>query len=75
MIAVDTGFLFALADADDAWHERARAQLGTTEQGWITTWPVVTETCQLLAARLDPGFAADFLDAAPGRHHVARQRE
>lgn len=52
MIAVDTGFLYALADADDAWHGRARAQQGTAAEGWITTWPVLTETCYLLGRRL-----------------------
>ena len=34
MIAVDTGFLYALVDRDDAWHERAKAMAPTATQGW-----------------------------------------
>ena len=43
MIAVDTGFIYALVDASDRWHTRAKAYVGTAEEGWITTWPVVSE--------------------------------
>ena len=48
MIAVDTGFLFALIDKSDAWHSRAVAALPTVQEGWITTWPVLTEATHLL---------------------------
>jgi len=58
VIAVDSGFLYAIADAGDAWHERALLQRGSVEEGWLTTWPVLTETCHLLASRLGPDFAA-----------------
>jgi len=64
MIIVDSGFLYALADRADRWHERASAQRGTEDEGWITTWPVITETCWLLANRLAPRFAADLIDDA-----------
>ncbi|WP_395700446.1 type II toxin-antitoxin system VapC family toxin [Aquabacterium sp.] len=66
MIAVDSGFLFALADADDAWHERAQAMAGTAEQGWITTWPVLAECCHLLQSRLGPAFASGLIDEVAG---------
>ena len=67
MIAVDTGFLYALADADDAWHARALAQAGTAQEGWVTTWPVLTETCHLLLRRLGGDFAAALMqDVAEG---------
>lgn len=41
MIAVDTGFRYALADARDAWHVRTAAPVHTADEGWITTWPVL----------------------------------
>ena len=48
MILADAGFFYALADADDAWHGRARQALATQAEGWITTWPVLTEATHLL---------------------------
>jgi len=62
MIAVDTGFLLALADRRDAWHSRAVAQIATASDGWITTWPVLTETCHLLQRTLGNQFAAALMD-------------
>lgn len=52
MIAVDSGFLYALADAKDAWHALAMAQRHTAEEGWVTTWPVLAEVCHLFKRRL-----------------------
>jgi uncharacterized protein len=52
VIAVDSGFLYALADVGDAWHLRAMAQRHTVEEGWITTWPVLAEVCHLYLRRL-----------------------
>jgi predicted nucleic acid-binding protein len=62
VIAIDSGFVFALLDADDAWHDRAVANIGTAEEGWITTWAVLTETCYLLQRRLGQEFAAGLMD-------------
>ncbi len=62
MISIDTGFLLALADRRDAWHQRAMAQAGTAAEGWITTWPVLTETCHLLQRTLGAEFAAALMD-------------
>jgi uncharacterized protein len=62
MIAVDCGFLVALADPRDSWHERALAQVGTQAEGWITTWPVLTETGCMLQKYLGPEFAAALMD-------------
>lgn len=64
MIAIDAGFVYALADRRDAWHARAILQLPTQEEGWITTWPVLAETCHLLSRRLGPEYAALLLDDA-----------
>lgn len=81
MIAVDTGFLLALLDAGDAWHARAKAMAGTAAEGWITTWPVLTETCHLVQRELGSLAAvALMLDVADGGLAVweippARQRD
>ena len=71
MIIVDTGFLYALVDARDVWHERALAQAGTAVQGWVTTWPVLTEATHLMTRRLGASFAAALMDdAADGGFQV-----
>lgn len=71
MIAVDTGFLYALADAGDAHHQAALAWQHSIEEGWITTWPVLTEACHLLAGRLGPACAIDLMqDVADGNIQV-----
>ena len=62
MIAIDTGFLYALFDPRDASHGAATALLGTAEEGWITTWPVLTEATHLIAKRLGQDFAFNLLD-------------
>lgn len=62
MIAVDSGFIYALLDRTDAWHQRARDQAGTADEGWICTWPVITETCHLFERRLGIRHAFDLLD-------------
>lgn len=62
MIAVDAGFLFALVDRSDAWHERAKAMAPTAHDGWITTWPVVTEATHLMTRWLGTEFACALMD-------------
>ena len=62
MIAVDTGFLFALIDKSDAWHSRAVAALPTVQEGWITTWPVLTEATYLITSHLGTHFAQKLLE-------------
>lgn len=67
MIAVDAGFIFALVDSSDRWHERARAQAATVEEGWITTWPVLAEACHLMRRSLGMRWAIDLMaDVADG---------
>ena len=61
MIAVDTGIFVALADRSDWWHESAQRALGTIDEGWITTWPVITEATHLLRKRLDQQAAIDLV--------------
>jgi predicted nucleic acid-binding protein len=52
MIIADTGFWLALANRKDRHHKVARQRLESIDEGLITTWPVVTETCYLLLDRL-----------------------
>ena len=68
MIALDSGFLYALDDRRDAWHRRAAALAGTAAEGWITTWPVLAEVCHLFHRRLTPRQAIDLMaDVADGQ--------
>jgi uncharacterized protein len=62
MLLVDTGYLLALSDAADAHHARALAFAHTVEEGWITTWPVLTETLYLISQRLHVDCVAPILD-------------
>lgn len=57
MIAVDAGFLYALLDKSDGWHARAVSAAHTVQEGWITTWPALTEATHLMTRRLGTRFA------------------
>jgi uncharacterized protein len=67
LILVDTGFLYALLDRDDAWHERAAIASDAFDEGWITTWPVLTEATHLVTRWLGPKPAIALMqDVAAG---------
>jgi predicted nucleic acid-binding protein len=67
MIIADTGFIYALLDKRDAWHERALAAMDTADEGLITTWPVLTETVHLIMRSLGTAPAVALLqDVAEG---------
>src|ERR1043166_6525491 len=51
-IIADTGFWLALGNRNDVFHGPAKEALGHLRAPLITTWPVMTETCHLLLARL-----------------------
>ena len=61
MIAIDTGFLLALLDARDINHAAALKWEPSVEEGWITTWPVVTELCYLVTTKLSVAVAVDCM--------------
>ena len=61
MIALDTGFLLALLDADDRYHAAALKWEISIDEGWITTWPVMTEVCHMVARRLSVAAAVDCM--------------
>jgi uncharacterized protein len=64
VIIADTGFWLALANQRDHYHQPARQALAELSEGLITTWPVLTETCHLLASRLRPEAAIRFVRSA-----------
>jgi len=49
---VDTGFLYALADEDDAWHQKAVGYLLTFKGKLILPTTVIPEICYLLNRNL-----------------------
>ncbi len=64
MILVDTGFWLALANTADRHHDRARAALARHRGRYVTTWPVMTETCHTLASRLGTAAEIAFIRSA-----------
>ena len=61
-VLVDSGPLLALFNGRDAWHARIVTWLrANTQARLITTWPVATEVCALLARRVANAAALDFL--------------
>lgn len=59
---VDSGPLIALFNRTDHWHGTVLAWLKAHPKvALVTTWPVMTEVCALLARRLNNEAALDFL--------------
>lgn len=66
MIIVDTGVLFATADADDEAHEASTAILAERHRDeLVVPAPVIVETAWMIEGNLGAVAEADFLDAAP----------
>ncbi len=51
-LLVDTGILFALADASDAWHKRARTYVASSGQTLLAPVTVLPEIAYLLRERI-----------------------
>jgi predicted nucleic acid-binding protein len=64
VIIADTGFFLALANARDDHHAAAKRALDGLNEPLATTWPVITETCHLLAHRLDAQAVEAFMASA-----------
>lgn len=61
-VIADSGPLLALFNRSDAWHLRVVDWLRRHPQARvISTWPVATEVCALLARRVSNAAALDFL--------------
>jgi uncharacterized protein len=63
MIAVDTGYLLALLDHDDAHHARAMRLLPTQNEGWMTTWAVIGEAFHMIERRVHRPCAMSLFDS------------
>ena len=62
MVLADTGYWLALANRRDRWHEAAVGVTRGLDEQLVTTWPVMTETCHLLLARLCSTSERRFLE-------------
>ena len=61
-VAADSGPLLALFNRADTWNQPVLAWLAANPQArLLTTWPVATEVCALLARRVGEPAAIDFL--------------
>ena len=61
-LLIDSGPLLALFNGNDHWHAPVLAWLRSHPRiRLITTWPVTTEVCALLARRIGNAAALDFL--------------
>lgn len=63
MIIADTGFWVALMNRNDRHHAVAVRKLDEIREPLITTWPVLTETCHILLARLGQHVQQQFITA------------
>lgn len=63
MVIADTGFWLALLNLGDRHHESAQAARKRIDEGLVTTWPVVTETCHLLMRHLGGASQRAFMQA------------
>ena len=66
----DTGPLYALADADDAWHERVRAFVEAHDEAILVPVTVLPELFYLLRGRLGARVERTFVGAL-ARHELA----
>jgi uncharacterized protein len=66
VIIADTGFWLALGNAKDRHHQRAAEAFQALDEALITTWPVLTETCHLLANRVGTAALERFVTAGAG---------
>ncbi len=61
-VLIDSGPLLALFNGADQWHARVVAWLQAHPAlALVSTWPVLTEVCALLARRVHNQAALDFL--------------
>jgi len=63
MILADSGFWIALGNKRDRHHAAALAALDRhCAEGFVSTWPVLTEVTHLLAARVSVSQCVAFID-------------
>ncbi len=62
-LLLDTGVVYALADADDAWHERAKDLLRRVREPLLIAVTTIPEITYLLRKRLRPEAERLFVDS------------
>jgi predicted nucleic acid-binding protein len=62
-LLLDTGVLYALADADDAWHARCRDYVAGTREAFVVPVTVLPEVAYLLRERLGAREEREFVRA------------
>lgn len=62
-LLLDTGILYAVADADDHWHEPARNLLRATRETLLVPVTVLPDVAYLLATRLGHRAERRFVDS------------
>lgn len=65
MIIVDTSYWLALANRKDRFHKKVLNKTAQLNDSLITTWPVLTETCHLLLARMGVRAQIKFIQQVP----------
>ena len=64
MILADSGFWIALGSRRDRHHHAAReAAQRYARDGFVSTWPVLTEVTHLLVARVGMHQALEFMES------------
>ncbi len=63
MILLDAGYIVALLDIKDRDHQRATQLLHTKKEGWMTTWPAITEAVHMLESHVHMECALTVLTA------------
>lgn len=66
-LLLDTGIIYAMADEDDAWHERVVRYLRTNTDVLMTPVTVVPEAAYLLRARLGARIEREFIVSLAAR--------
>jgi predicted nucleic acid-binding protein len=76
MVIADTGFIFALLWHKDHHHANARALYSELREGYVTTWPVLTEVAHLFNRNNNEHLASGVLRACDeGEFRIAQQDE
>lgn len=63
MILADSGFWIALGNRRDRYHDAAKRALAKySDEGFVSTWPVLTEVTHVLCARIGVAQSIAFVD-------------
>ena len=77
MVLADTGYWLALANRTDRWHDLAVAVTRRLDEPLVVTWPVLTETCHLMLARLGVPAELRFVEQISRNvdiHEIGKER-